>query len=348
MPITQRQLAEKINLSQMTVCRALRGDKYVKPDVRRRVLAAARSHGYPLAGRFRRNGAALKHVICSIVNAHPERDSFHVRILAGIRRGIEEAGAQLINVDDAPSQWQHAPDRTSEWPLVISRCLVDGVLQLFGGFEADRPRYACPVPHVSIFCAMDDTSDTATVDNLGGARALGDYLGGLGHRRVAFIGPVTPVADDRLLGLRAGLKAHGGAIPDDLAIQKRAIGGDEHEIRSILDALLPAGACDPVAVRARLTAIAAYNDLMAAHAIDELARRGLRVPEDVSVTGFDDVRPPFYQGPALTTAALPLEDLGLEAARLLYWRMDFPAAIPRTLVLGTKFVKGETAGKAEG
>ena len=85
--------------------------------------------------------------------------------------------------------------------------------------------------------------------------------------------------------------------------------------------------------------------MMAAGVVAELTRRGLRVPEDISVTGFDNVRPAGYDGPALTTAEIPFEDLGLEAARLLYWRMDFPLAKRRMLVLDAKFVEGGTAGE---
>jgi len=345
MAMSQRDLAEKLELSQMTVCRALRGDECVKPDVRKRVLTAAQRHGYPLAARFRRNSAALQHVVCSIVEIHPERGGgdFNARLLAGIRHGIREANAQLMNFDTPPSQWMRAPDRSTEWPLVVMRRQVDGVVHLFGGDLDHLPRYSCPVPHVSIFHPIDEHSDVATVDNIGGGRALGDHLGRLGHRRVAFIGPTTPLADDRLLGLRAGLQAHGGAIPNELVATEKHASNPEDTAR-LLGALLPPDVRDPAAVRARFTAVAVYNDYMAVGAIAELNRRGLRVPEDISVTGFDACVPPGYQGPALTTAAIPLEELGAEAARLLYWRMDCPTALCRTLMLETKLVKGESVG----
>jgi len=67
------------------------------------------------------------------------------------------------------------------------------------------------------------------------------------------------------------------------------------------------------------------------------------VPEDVSVVGFDNAaRPDWYDGPPLTTVAMPLEEIGAEAVRLLYWRLAHPDAPPRRLVLTVPFVPGET------
>ena len=73
-----------------------------------------------------------------------------------------------------------------------------------------------------------------------------------------------------------------------------------------------------------------------------LRKNGVRVPEDVSVVGFDNVRPDWYDGPALTTMTMPLEEIGAEAARLLYWRLAHPEAPPRRLVLSASLVEGST------
>lgn len=349
MAISQHELAAKLGISQVTVCRALRGDACVKSELRQSVIAAAHRHGYPVAARFRKNRTALQHVVCSIVDVEPNNGpvDFHVRVLSGIQQGVREAGAELVNLSDAPASWAQTEAQLREWPRIVARRQVDGVVHLFGGDETQRPHYACPVPHVSIFCPVDDHSDAVTMDNTGGAHAIGAHLGVLGHRRVAFIGPATPLADDRLHGLRMGLKAHGSAIPDELVSQKAHI-GTPGQAAQLLQDLLPPNVRDLAAIRARFTAIAVYNDVMAAGVINELTRRGLRVPEDISVTGFDNVRPPDYEGPNLTTAEVPLEALGLEAARLLYSRIDHPSGLRRTVTLDVTLVKGESACPAPG
>jgi LacI family transcriptional regulator len=347
MAISQQNLADQLEISQVTVCRALRGDRCVKPALRQRVISAAQRHGYPVAARFRKNRVALQHVVCSIVQVEPHRGSFDVfnmRLLSGIGQGVSEAGAELTNHNEVPWNWQDGAVGLAEWPRVVARRQVDGVVHLFGGDESLRPHYACPVPHVSIFCPVDDTSDVATVDNIGGARAIGDHLGALGHRRVAFIGPITPLAQERLYGLRMGLHEHGGAIPDE-RVARQLHASDAENGASLLRALLPTDSTDPAAVRARFTAVAVYNDLMATGVVAELTRRGLRVPQDISVTGFDNVPIDGYDGPPLTTVEMPIEALGLEAARLLYWRIDFPKAPRRTLTLDMKFVKGGSTGE---
>ncbi|MDP6116776.1 MAG: LacI family DNA-binding transcriptional regulator, partial [Planctomycetota bacterium] len=340
MPVSQRELAQTLGISQMTVSRALRGDPGVSSRVRKRILQSAQEMGYPVAARFRRESAGLEHVVCSIINTGTDSsEGFHARLLKGIQLGVRETGAELINYDETPNAWEEESD--VGWPRVVSRRQVDGVIHLFGGHPDHRPGYSCPVPHISIFYPVDEASDVATVDNFSGARELGDHLGALGHRRVAFVGPVTPLAEERLIGLQTGLKTHGSSIPDELIAQELP-GSNVESASRLLQKILPLNSVKPSTVHARFTAIAVYNDHLAAIVIDQLNRKGLRVPEDISVTGFDAVRPLDYQGPPLTTSALPLESLGTEAARLLYWRLDFPSAPRRTLVLDTTFVAGDT------
>ncbi len=350
MASSQHALAEQLGVSQMTISRALRGDPGVSSRVRTRVLRAAQEVGYPLAARFRRNNGSMEHVVCSIVDI-PTNDgggNFNARILSGIEQSVHDTGAEVMNYGQVPREWCENGAREAQWPRVVTRRQVDGVVHLFGGDLSHLPRYTCPVPLVSIFFPVDNVSDLATVDNIGGGQAIGAHLGKLAHRHVAFIGPTTALADDRLFGLRRGLKPHGGEIPEEL-VSVASHAATPASVRPLLDALLPEGRFDVAQVRERFTAIAVYNDDMAAEVIEHLDRRGLRVPEDISVTGFDNAPPARYRGPKITTAAIPLEELGAEAARLLYWRIDFPDAPRRTLMLDAKFNKGgETTTQAVG
>jgi LacI family transcriptional regulator len=268
----------------MTVSRALRGDPGVSSRVRKRILQSAQEMGYPVAARFRRESAGLEHVVCSIINTGTDSsEGFHARLLKGIQLGVRETGAELINYDETPNAWEEESD--VGWPRVVSRRQVDGVIHLFGGHPDHRPGYSCPVPHISIFYPVDEASDVATVDNFSGARELGDHLGALGHRRVAFVGPVTPLAEERLIGLQTGLKTHGSSIPDELIAQELP-GSNVESASRLLQKILPLNSVKPSTVHARFTAIAVYNDHLAAIVIDQLNRKGLRVPEDISVTGF--------------------------------------------------------------
>jgi LacI family transcriptional regulator len=176
-----------------------------------------------------------------------------------------------------------------------------------------------------------------TVDNRAAACGLGRYLAGLGHRRFAFIGPDTPLARQRIAGFRRAASECGGELPDrftafcshTVVFQQAAAMASALAERA---AALPPGA--------RFTALAAYNDIVAVGAIRGLAKMGLRVPEDISVVGFDGTEP---HTPPLTTVALPLETLGVEAARLIAWRLAHPDAPRRKSVVQTMLIEGETA-----
>jgi DNA-binding LacI/PurR family transcriptional regulator len=181
-------------------------------------------------------------------------------------------------------------------------------------------------------------ADVVAVDNFGGGLQLGEHLAAMGHRRVAFVGPETRMARERLAGLRTGLEPAGAGCSPDVAHLKCRHGGHETDL---LDNLL-AGETRPAVFRQRFTAIACYNDWFAVHAIGRLRQLGLRVPEDMSVTGFDDVIPSWYDGPKPTTCAVRIEELGAEAARLIYWRIEHPTAPRRTLTLEAELVEGES------
>lgn len=149
------------------------------------------------------------------------------------------------------------------------------------------------------------------------------------------------MASERLAGLRTRIEKAGGTCPADAVALFGPCGGHE---QAFVDLLL-AGETRPDLVRRRFTAIVCYNDWIAVYAIKHLKERGLRVPEDISVTGFDDVQPAWYDGPKLTTCAVPLEEVGAESARFLYWCLEHPNAIRRTLVVETELVEGKTVRK---
>jgi DNA-binding LacI/PurR family transcriptional regulator len=116
------------------------------------------------------------------------------------------------------------------------------------------------------------------------------------------------MARERLAGLGARLKIAGGVCPDDVVVLIGLCGGHEP---AFVDRLL-AGETRPEILRRRFTAIACYNDWTAVHAIKYLTARGLRVPQDLSITGFDNVTPDWYDGPTLTTVTMPLEEIGAD------------------------------------
>lgn len=335
----QKQLAEHLNLSQSTVSRALRQDKGVKEKTRKDVLSAAVRFGYNIevtnyearAMRMRACGTlAATGIVCAMVHDDDDAAGFGGRILRGMNEAARKAGLEVIMVTRS----------LTKFPRVVMRRQVDGVLRLLGDVEVDVGVEPCPVPWVSLLYDVPGV-DLVTVGNFEGMRAVGRHLCGLGHKRIAFIGPETDLARERLAGLRAAAREVGSDVPDSLVRLERFV-ASEGPTRRLLDAFL--GTTPPD--RPPFTALVAYNDYMAEIALQVMAKKGIRVPEDVSVAGFDGVvGSKFRENRRITSAAIPLEEIGAAALDLLQWRLANPEAPRRRLALETTFVAGDTVGR---
>jgi DNA-binding LacI/PurR family transcriptional regulator len=346
MAISVRRLAQLAQVNPMTVSRAVRGREGVSQETRSRILALARKHNYPLPPAPAQPTTNLMNALCSMVDLYhdePQSDQgFHHRLLNGINQGAAACGAELLN--NGPSVNQ--PDSwTIEWPLVVNRRQVDGGVRVLGDEFGPHPPFPAPIPTVFIFNGPPQ-SDVVTVANFDGGRLLGAHLAELGHRRVAYLGLSSGMSLERLAGLRIALELRKGSVPPEWTDIPPMAGGREGVAMQLDKRAMTqkAGESGPDG----FTALMCYNDYMAAAAIMHLRKNGVRVPEDVSVVGFDNVRPDWYAGPALTTVNMPLEEIGAEAARLLYWRLAHPAAPPRRLVLSAALVEGATTGAVGG
>lgn len=339
MPLTQKELAKKFNVSQMTISRALRGDEGVTEQLKQSIVAFARERGYTLQTHHEarvlrqraRGQTRINNVFCAIVWQGESDDelSFHGKIQRGIREASRELGTEILLSG-------HVLD---ELPLVVTRGQVDGVIRLPGDDDIAAGRVTCPLPWVSLLYDIPGV-DLVGIDNRAGALEVGRHLCSLGHRRIGFIGPSSAFAFERLEGIRAACRESGAEPP--LSLLRRS-GLGEESTTILLDELLQALGGELSDLHHHFTALVAYNDYMAVSALRYFSRRGLRVPEDLSIAGFDGALPLGFRQPQVTTAAIPLEDLGGDAVRLLAWRLAHPEAPRRRLFLETRLVPGETA-----
>lgn len=341
--ISTRRLAQLAGVSHVTVFRALKGRDAVSEKTRNKILSLARKYHYPLPVSRARETPNLLKSLCSMVNLlydEPQsHQGFHHRLLAGLTRGAADCGAELLNLGPSMNTMDIS---MREWPLAVNRRQVDGAVYVLGDELAPHPPFPAPIPTVFFFHGPPQ-ADVVTVANFDGGRLLGAHLAALGHRRVAYIGSRSTMSLERLSGLRTGLELAGGIVPPEWTDIPARVGGRELVARTLDQRGITqmAGDRGPNG----FTALACYNDYMAAAAIMHLRQNGVRVPEDVSVVGFDNVRPDWYDGPALTTVTMPLEDIGAEASRLLYWRLAHPDAPTRRLVLNTSLVEGASTAQ---
>ena len=200
----------------------------------------------------------------------------------------------------------------------MNRAIVDGVVAV--GLSGDHPEVEeirrAGVPIVLVDSTALADHDSIEVDDATGARAAGEHLITLGHRAIAVIGVEPAIASRtvepgsvtgrRLDGYRAAFAVIRVDIPDDhIVLGPASIAGGI----SAVDRLWAAGV--------RPTAVLAMSDAMAIGAMHALRERGLTIPGDVSVVGFDDIDLAAHVDPPLTTVHQPIRQKGEEAVRLL-------------------------------
>jgi DNA-binding LacI/PurR family transcriptional regulator len=322
----------------------------LSPELRQRVLDTARRLGYPgpdpVARSLRTRQAGAIGLIFTDTLSYAFRDPAAVGFLEGLALACEGAAAGLLMV---PVATPGGPD-----PRVVLRAAVDGFVAY--SMPDDDPHVAAvlqrPVPTVVVDQPVDVSGvDWVGIDDHAGAADIGRHLAGLGNRRVGVIawrlgpgrndGPAGParrkgstyaVQRARLDGFAAGL-GDGGIEWADVPVEERF----ENSLAAGASAAAALLAADP-----GLTAIACTTDVLALGVLGLARDRGLSVPDDLSVTGFDDVPDAIRAG--LTTVHQPLLEKGRVAGRLLLDEGDRPSA--RRVLLHAQLVVRSTTGPA--
>ena len=255
-------------------------------------------------------------------------------ILSGIADVLRGNGLNLLVLD---TSIQGGTGRREAIGAYLNRSRPDGVIVLDGGLDADLFRQPnCP-PVVQA-CEWIDGLEAPRVlaDNAEGARLAIDHLTGLGHRRILHLtGPEgNSLTRARREGVLAGL-AH-AALPEATTAQLRG----DFSLRSG-----HAAAAQLLQMAARPTAVFCDNDEMAIGLINGLSQAGLRVPQDISVVGFDDIALAGYSSPPLTTVRQDFHRIGHELVRLVLQqlRAEAPMQHGRVLIGTTLVVRGTTA-----
>ncbi|MFJ9153015.1 LacI family DNA-binding transcriptional regulator [Streptomyces sp. NPDC102270] len=321
--VTITEIARQAGVSVPTVSRVVNGRSDVSPHTRARIEELLQRHGY----RKRPPAPGARVALLDLV--FNDLDSpWAVEII----RGVEEV-AHAEGVGTVVSAIHDRSGDAREWMRNLRARASGGVILVTSALDTvlhDELR-ALGVPLVVVDPAGSPALDAPTIGaaNWSGGLAATEHLLSLGHRRIGLIAgpPRLLCSRARLDGYRAALEGAGLTLDEALVVP-----GDFHPesgfagCEKLLD--LP----DPP------TAVFAASDQMALGAIEALRRRGLRVPEDMSVVGFDDLPEVRWSAPPLTTVRQPLADMGKLAARtvLELARAEHPHS-PR-VELGTELV----------
>lgn len=332
---TGRDVARRAGVSQATVSLVLggKGRGRVSARTSEAVRAAARELGYRpnFAARSLRLGRARTALL--VVPALSS--DFFARVHAGAAAVAVEHDFGVV-LYPSPEVSRPAPD-----PFGSARAALDGVIASSMAPEALAALHDGELPLVML--DSDPRGTQAATVNLDIARGMRDtaaHLVGLGHRR---IGHLASAVDSWTFRVRADALARALSGTDAAVTRtERTALNVEASLHAATRALTTDGSPTPRA--ARPTALVCDDDVVAAGACKAARRMGLRVPEDVSVTGFDDLPLATALEPEITTVRLPAEDVGAAGMRaLLAVLHDEPAD---TAVLPVQFVARDSTGPA--
>jgi len=340
--VSLQTIADTLHVSKYAVSRALSGKPGVSDATRQRVLAAARALGYRLpagsasgypgaacAADEAASAASRGYVLVWMDPAIQTEASYWARVLTGVANGCAEFG------------WEHA--------LVAPRLGANGEGP---SFPAYMDRRAClghiavgglPTATLAALQAMGGPlvlldheeplveADAVMNANADGAVLLASHLLYGGRRSFVFVGndDFAPSFRERWLGCRSAVEAFGG----ETRLRKWTYPYPERRWSDALHAKL--AGLDP---EDRPDAFVCANDQIALELLRGLHQRGLRVPDDCAVTGFDNIEASVGADPALTTVELAKEALGRRAVEQLARRRAQPGAQPEKVLLSARLV----------
>ena len=347
-------VAREAGVSKTAVSFAFNSPERLSAETARRIREVAAALGYrpnPVARMLTQRQTMALGVLTPQSLAVVFSNPFFALFSEGVANAAEDMGYELHFI--SPLHGSLA--------LAMGRSTVDGVVAI--GLSADHPEVG-QIRGAGLPMVLVDSDDlpehsSIVVDDAAGARAAAEHVLALGHRDVLVIaveGPATAsgdpgrtgVTERRLRGYRAAFEAAGRTLSDDRVVAGRSSidGGTSVFQRAWAMGIRP-------------TAVLAMSDAIAIGAMRAARALGLRIPNDLSVVGFDDIDLAAHVDPPLTTVHQPIRQKGVDAVRLLLAEVEQRAANrPEHIRLATRLIvrgstgpvrqppKGRTAGKS--
>ncbi len=317
---TISDVARQTGVSKATVSAVLNDSDAVGSDTRDRVLAAIESLNYRPTQQSGVRAATRFRSIALVIKEHD--NPYYDEVTAGVRAFAETQGYMLfvVSSEGSYSSEKRAVELLREKGVdgLIAAPVMDEHADLSHFYELKRRNY----PFVFLEQVRGVPASLVDLENVSASQKAVEYLFSLGHRRVAhFAGPQYSLhSEERADGVRRAYSStHLILAPEDI-IDAGAHFDDGYRCgRALFESRSPDD---------RPTAITCYNDLVAMGLIKAIIDLGLKVPEDVSVIGFDDIRFSEIFLVPLTTVRVPKFEMGSHAAQMLIDHIESRQAVP--------------------
>jgi DNA-binding LacI/PurR family transcriptional regulator len=324
--ISLKVLAEHLGLSSATVSLVINrspGAKSIPASTQERVRAAARELNYRpnlMARSLRQKRSFTIGVLVPEVS-----EGYAALVLSGIEDHLLQEGYFYFVVSH-----RHRADLIEEYPSLLQQRAVEGIIAVDTVLTAPSE---LPAVAISGHREVEGVTNIILDHNLAAQLAL-EHLQKSGHTRIAMIKGQEFSSDTeiRWRALHCVATQLGIDIHEQLTIQLEGDSPSPEVGYGVTRKLLERGV--------PFTALLAFNDISAIGAIQALRESGKRVPEDVSVVGFDDIQSAAYQNPGLTTVRQPLRQMGVIAAETLLTRVNSPrqSDYPKEIVVKPEFI----------
>jgi DNA-binding LacI/PurR family transcriptional regulator len=324
-PISLKVLGDYLDLSPATISLVLNnapGVRSIPQETRDRVQAAAKKFDYRpsfYARSLRRKQSFSVGVLVPELS-----DNYSVLVMDGIEEVLVEEGYFYLTASH-----RRKADLIEEYPRLLMDRSVEGFIAIDTALQHSFP---LPVIAVAGHKKIEGVTNI-TLDHKRAAELALNHLYQLGHRQIAFMRGQAHSSDseDRWNSFMAIAKKLGLEVHPELT-QQLTVNVSSPELGyPVVQQLL--------ATKRPFTALVSFNDLAAIGAIRAFRDHGLRVPEDVSIVGFDDIQEAAFYNPSLTTIRQPLRSMGTNAARILLQRIrgskDYPehvAIVPELII----------------
>jgi LacI family transcriptional regulator len=329
---TMKQVAERAGVSTSTVSHVINNTRVVSDDVRERVLAVIADMRYVPSAVARSLKNDKTHTLGMMIpnNSNP----YFAELIQGIEDASFKLGYNIIlcNAYDDPK-------KQAAYLRVLLEKRIDGLIFVGSGDDEELTELLCdmPMPKVVVDREVQGVeADFIEADHERGGYLATRYLLGLGHRAVACVSgpPHLPPSRDRVKGYRRALEEAGVAFTSDFLLHADFTSeGGFAAFQQLLG--LPE----------RPTAIFAANDLMAIGGMCAANEAGIRVPDRLSVIGYDDIALASYSTPRLTTMAQPKYQMGEVIARVLVERILGAQTPPRREMFTPTLVERQSTAR---
>jgi LacI family repressor for deo operon, udp, cdd, tsx, nupC, and nupG len=301
---TIKHVARHCGVSVATVSRALQHPNKVAVKTREKIMASVELLDYKpnqMAVKFR---SGKSHNILVLVPTIA--NLFFARVISGMQEAALKQGYSLLLANTLGN-----PARECEYAKMVQTSQADGIIQLraFNPFSGSGSQSLGFLPMVNACEVIDDIDcPTVTLNNQAAARTMTDYLISIGHKRIGLVkGPQSsPLTMARLAGYREAL------VKANIPLDEALLFSGDFTLKSGHLAGQRILQC-----KVRPTAVFCENDETAIGAIQAFKQAGLRVPQDISVAGFDNIAFAGFCDPPLTTISQPAEEFGATAVNLL-------------------------------